>query len=135
MKRFLVRLLINAAAFWLTSLLVAGVHVVPYTPGDAIASVLTFLLVALIFGLVNSVVGTVIRIVALPIYILTLGLFSLVVNAILLLIVSGISSAIGFGLRVDNFGWGIIGALVLALIAWIIGLVVRPVFAGSGQRH
>jgi putative membrane protein len=133
MKRFLVRLLINAVAFWLTALIVAGVHVVPYSPGDALASILTFLLVALIFGVVNGVIGTVIRVVAFPIYILTLGLFSLVVNAVLLLIVSGISSAIGFGLRVDNFGWGVIGAIVLAFVGWIIGVIIRPI-TGANSR-
>lgn len=135
MKRFLVRLLINAVAFWFTSLLVAGVHVVAYLAGDGVAKVVTLLLVALIFGVVNGVIGTIIRIVAFPLYILTLGLFSLVVNAVLLLIVSGISSALGFGLRVDNFGWGVIGALVLALIAWIIGIIVRPLVTGSGHNR
>ena len=35
-------------------------------------------------------------------------------------------SAIGFGLQVESFGWGIVGAFVLAVFAWLIGLVVRP---------
>lgn len=125
--RFLVRLVINAVALWLTTLIVSGVSVIAFGDGGAIATVLTYLLVAFVFGLVNAVIGTLIRIVAFPIYILTLGLISLVVNAILLLIVAGISSAIGFGLDVASFGWGIVGALVLAVFAWLIGLVARPV--------
>jgi putative membrane protein len=83
--------------------------------------------VAFVFGLVNAVIGTLIRIVAFPIYILTLGLISFIVNAILLLIVAGISDAFGFGLEVESFGWGIVGAFVLAVFAWLIGLFVRPV--------
>lgn len=129
--RFLVRLVVNAVALWLTTLLVSGVTVTPFGEGDTTAVVLTFLLVAFVFGLVNAVVGTIIRIVAFPLYVLTLGLISLVVNAVLLLIVAGISDAIGFGLQVESFGWGIVGAFVLAVFSWLIGLIVRPVLRRS----
>lgn len=129
--RFLVRLVVNAVALWLTTLLVSGVTVTPVGEGDTTAVVLTFLLVAFVFGLVNAVVGTIIRIVAFPLYVLTLGLISLVVNAVLLLIVAGISDAIGFGLQVESFGWGIVGAFVLAVFSWLIGLIVRPVLRRS----
>ncbi len=132
MKRFVVRLLINAVALWLTTLLVAGVHVVPYASGSA-ATILTYLLVALIFGIVNGVVGTLIRVVAFPLYVLTLGLLALVVNGLLLLLVGGISSLIGFGLVVDGFWWGVLGAVVLGFISWVFGLILRPV-TGSARR-
>lgn len=125
--RFLVRLVVNAVALWLTTLIVSGVSVTPFGDGGTLAAVLTYLLVAFVFGLVNAVIGTLIRIVAFPLYILTLGLISFVVNAILLLIVAGISSAFGFGLEVESFGWGIVGAFVLAVLAWLIGLFTRPV--------
>jgi len=85
------------------------------------------LIVALIFGVVNGVIGNVIRIVAFPLYILTLGLISLVVNALLLLLVSWITSLLGFGLYIGGFWWGVLGALVLALLSWLIGMLVRPV--------
>jgi putative membrane protein len=125
--RFFTRLVINAVALWLTTLIVTGVSVHAFGSGGVVQTVLTYLLVAFVFGLVNAIIGTLIRIVAFPIYILTLGLISFVVNAILLIIVAGISDAIGFGLKVDSFGWGIVGAIVLAIFAWLIGLVVRPV--------
>lgn len=104
--RFLVRLLVNAVALWLTTLIVAGVTVVAFPPQDTLAVVLTYLLVALIFGIVNGVIGNFIRIVAFPLYILTLGLLSLLVNGLLLLLVSWISGLLGFGLVVDGFWWG-----------------------------
>ncbi|MBF4606266.1 phage holin family protein [Curtobacterium sp. VKM Ac-1393] len=125
--RFLVRLVVNAVALWLTTLIVSGVSVTAFGDGGTTATVLTYLLVAFVFGLVNAVIGTLIRIVAFPIYILTLGLISFIVNAVLLLIVAGISDAFGFGLEVESFGWGIVGAFVLAVFAWLIGLFVRPV--------
>lgn len=132
MRRFTVRLLINAVALWLTTLIVPGVTVVSYVPQDTLATILTFLLVSLIFGVVNGVIGNLIRIVAFPLYILTLGLIALVVNGLLLLLVAWISSLTGFGLEVDGFWWGVLGAIVLGLGSWMIGIVVRPVV---GRDH
>jgi putative membrane protein len=135
MKRFLVRLLINAVALWLTTLLVAGVTVVAYQPGDPTATVLTYLLVALVFGIVNSVIGNFIRIVAFPLYLLTLGLIALVVNSLLLLLVAWITSFTGFGLQVDGFWWGVLGAVVLALISWLINILIRPIIGRDDRRR
>ena len=131
--RLLLRLLVNAVALWLTTLIVAGVTVVAFPPQDTLAVVLTYLLVALIFGIVNGVIGNFIRIVAFPLYILTLGLLALVVNGLLLLLVSWISGLLGFGLVVDGFWWGVLGALVLALLSWLIGILIRPI-VGRDQR-
>ncbi|HEV7948500.1 MAG TPA: phage holin family protein [Glaciihabitans sp.] len=128
MTRFLVRLLINAVALWLTTLIVAGgVRVVPFAPGETLQVVLTYLLVAFVFGLVNGLIGNFIRIVAFPLYILTLGLISLVVNGLLLMLVAWFTSLFGFGLQVDGFWWGVLGALVLGLLSWLIGIILRPV--------
>jgi putative membrane protein len=133
MTRFLVRLLINAVALWLTTLIVAGgVRVVPFEPGDTLEVVLTYLLVAFVFGVVNGLVGNFIRIVAFPLYILTLGLVALVVNALLLMLVAWLTSLFGFGLEVDGFWWGVLGALVLALLSWLIGIILRPII---GRQH
>ena len=131
MTRLLVRLAINSIALWLTTLIVPGVAVTAFPPGDTFAVVLTYILVALIFGIVNGIIGNFIRIVAFPLYILTFGLIALVVNGLLLLLVSWISGLIGFGLHVDSFLWaGVLGALVLALLSWLIGIILRP-FVGK----
>jgi putative membrane protein len=138
MRRFVVRAIANAIALWLTTLLFsylwrdAGVRVVSYESGDVVATVLTYLLLGLIFGLVNGVLGTAIRIVAFPLYLLTLGLISLIVNGLLFLLVAWISDVIGFGLVVDGFWWGVLGALVVGVIGWVLGLVLRPL---SGRNQ
>lgn len=133
--RLFVRLLINALALWLTTLILAPhVAVVPFQPQGTLETVLTFLLLAVIFGIVNGVIGNLIRIVAFPLYILTLGLIALVVNGLLLLIVSWISGLIGFGLTVETFWWGMLGALVLGIISWIIGILLRPIIGKSQSR-
>jgi putative membrane protein len=123
--RFIVKVLVSAFALWLTTLIVSGVRVVPYEDSE-VGTVLTYLLIAFIFGIVNATVGTFIRIVAFPLYVLTLGLISFIVNALLLLLVDWLSGLMGFGLEVDGFWWGVPAALVLGLISWLIGLVVRP---------
>jgi putative membrane protein len=133
MQRFLIRLVINAVALWLTTFIVSGIQVFPYAPGGTLEQVLTFLLVALIFGVVNGVVGTAIRVVAFPLYILTLGLVALLVNGLLLLIVHWVSGLLGFGLVVDGFWWGVLGALVLGVISWILGIVTRRVIGPRGR--
>jgi len=135
MKRFVVRLAINAVALWLTTFVVAGVTVVPYAPGRALETVLTYLLVSLIFGIVNGVIGDLIRTIAFPLYLLTLGLIALVVNGLLLLLVAFISSLLGFGLDVDGFGWGVLGAVVLAFLSWLIGILIRPLVGRDERRR
>lgn len=134
MLRFLVRLLVNAVALWLTTLIVAGVRVVPYEPGGTTELVITYLLVAFVFGIVNGLIGNLIRIVAFPLYILTLGLIALIVNGLLLLLVAWLSSLAGFGLEVDGFWWGVLGALVLGLLSWLIGILLRPVIGRDRGR-
>ena len=140
MKRFLVKILINAVAFWLTTLLIGAlqtgvVEVRPYAPGGVPETILTYLLVAVIFGVVNGIIGNFIRIVAFPLYILTLGLLALVVNSLLLLLVSWISSQIGFGLYIDGFWWGVLAAIVLGIIAAILGLFARPLTGNDNNRR
>jgi putative membrane protein len=125
MGGLLLRIVINAVAIWLTTLIVSGVRVTPWESGW-VATVVTYLIVAVVFALVNSVVGTIIRIVAFPLYILTLGLISFVVNGLLLMLVAAITSLFGFGLTVDGFWWGVLGAIVFAIINGIFNLILRP---------
>jgi putative membrane protein len=138
MRRFLVRLVINAVALWLTTAICLafglGVHVVPYAAGAG-PTVVTYLLVALIFGIVNGVIGTLIRIVAFPLYILTLGLIALIVNTLLLLLVAWLSTLLTFGLTIDDFWSGFWGALILAIIAFLLGLLFRPLLVPSSSRR
>jgi putative membrane protein len=140
MKRFLVKVVITAIAFWLTTLVIGlfsdepGISITPFPPGGTIEFILTLLLVALIFGLVNGIVGNFIRIVAFPLYILTLGLIALVVNSLLLLLVSWISGLLGFGLHIDGFWWGVLVAIVLGLISLVLGLFAKPMTTEKRRR-
>ncbi|MEO8528867.1 MAG: phage holin family protein [Pseudolysinimonas sp.] len=135
MGRLILRLLINALALWLTTIVLAPhVAIAPFAPGTMVEFVITLLITALIFGLVNGIIGGIIRVVAFPLYVLTLGLISLVVNGLLFLLVAWISSLLGFGLSVDGFWWGVLGAVVVAVISWLIGILLRP-FTGSKKKR
>jgi putative membrane protein len=139
MGRLILRLLINALALWLTTLILSpNVRVEPFgepTSGMSLELIVTYLLVALIFGLVNGIIGGIIRIVAFPLYVLTLGLISLIVNGLLFLLVAWISSLLGYGLVVEGFWWGVLGALVLGVIGWLIGIILRPFVKTQGRRR
>ena len=131
MARLVLGLLINTAALWIADWFVDGIHLVPFGEGDP-NLVLSYVAVAAVFGVVNAVIGNAIRIVAFPLYLLTLGLVALVVNAGLLMLVAQATPFMGFGLVIDDFSWGVIGALAMSLSNWIIGIVLRPFMSPVG---
>ena len=124
---FLIRIVVNAFAIWVVTLIPAlQVSVIPFAPGETLQLVLTLLIIALIFALVNTIVGTVIKVLAFPIYILTLGLIGLIINAFLLWLTAWITSFWSFGLRVEDFWWGVLAAIIIWLINWVFGIILRP---------
>jgi putative membrane protein len=118
---FLIRLAITAVALWVTTLIVPGVHVGGRSGGN---TVLTLIVVALIFGVVNAVLKPVIKAVGCVFYVLTLGLFALVVNALLFLLTDWIARGLDLPFRVDGFWAAFWGAIVMAVVSWLISVVV-----------
>lgn len=124
---FLLRVIVNAFALWVVTLIPAlGVSVIAFPPGETLQLVLTLLVVAAIFALVNTIIGTVVKIVAIPLYILTLGLISLVINGFLLWLTAWLTQWWDWGLRVEDFWWGVVAALIISLINWFFGIILRP---------
>ena len=125
--RFIVRVVVNAFAIWVVSLITAlEVVVTPFPPGETLQLVLTLLAIAAVFALVNTFIGTVLKIVAFPLYVLTLGFISLVINGLLLWITAWFTQWWGWGLRVEDFWLGVVAALVISLINWVFGVVLAP---------
>lgn len=125
--RFLIRVVINAFAIWVVTLIpVLGIGIRPFEPGDDLRLALTLLAVGAVFALVNSIIGTVIRIVAFPLYILTLGLISFIINGLLLWITAWITGAFSWGLTVESFWWGVVAAFLISVINAILGAILRP---------
>ena len=107
--RFLLRLLINAAALWVAVKLVPGIT---YT-GDW----LPFLGVALIFGIVNAFIRPVVKLFTLPIIFLTLGLFALVVNGLMLMLTGWLAGRLGLEFQVAGCWPAILGAIVVSIVS------------------
>ncbi len=121
--KFLLKVVINAVAIWLATLVLDGLEVVGGEEGAQ--RVLVFLVVALVFGLVNAIVKPIVKLFSLPLYILTLGLFTLVVNAAMLLLVGWLSEQTDYGLRIDGFWTALVGALIISVASFIMSLAIR----------
>ena len=114
--RFLVRLLVNAAALWVATRLVSGVT---YS-GDW----LPFLGVALVFGIVNAFIRPVARALTFPLIIVTFGIFALVVNGLMLLLTSKVAGALDLGFHVSGFRAAFLGALVVSIVSTVLSMFV-----------
>ena len=114
--RFLIRLLVNAAALWVATQLVPGVS---YSGGP-----MPLFGVALVFGVVNAFIGPVAKIQTFPLIIVTLGLFALVINGLMLWLTSSLSSALGLGFHVRGFWAAFWGALVVSLVSTILSMLI-----------
>ncbi|MGI6878878.1 phage holin family protein [Microbacterium sp. gxy059] len=124
---FLVRSIVNGFSIWVISLIpLLQVSVTPFPPGRDLQMVLTLLLIGALFGLVNSIIGTVIKIVAFPLFVLTLGLVSLLLNGVLLFITAWITDFWHWGLGMGAFWPGVLAGILLSVINWIFGIILRP---------
>jgi len=117
----LIRLLINAAALWVATQVVDGISFTGDVP--------RLLGVALVFGVLNVLVKPILQLATCPFYILTLGLFTFVVNAVMLLITSAASNALGLGFQVNGFIPAFFGALVVSIVSFALSL-----FVASGEE-
>jgi putative membrane protein len=117
--RFVLRLLINAAALWAATRIVPGVT---YS-GDGAA----LFAVALVFGLLNALLRPILALLSCPLLILTLGLFTFVINAVILLLTSALSGSLGIGFHVAGFWPAFLGALVVSVVSVLLSIFVRDV--------
>ena len=114
-----IQIAINAIALWVAvQLLRPGLN---FT-GEA----WKLIVVAIAFGLVNSYIRPILRIVTFPISMLTLGIFLLVINALMLLLVGAVSDQLGLGFTVRDFGAAFLGAIVVAIVGFVLVLVFAP---------
>jgi putative membrane protein len=114
--RFLLRLLINAAALWVAVKIVPGITYA----GDWVP----FLAVALIFGIVNAFIRPIVKLFTLPIIFLTLGLFALVVNGLMLWLTSWLSTRFGLQFHVEGCWSAILGALVVSIVSTLLSMLL-----------
>lgn len=127
--RFILRVLIDAAALWVAAWLIPGITIRPRDAVDPdwqnVATVGTFLFVSLVFGIVNALLRGILKFLSMPLTCLTLGLFTLVVNAFLFWLTSVVAGWFPVQFSVDHFFWdAILGALIVSVISAILNSIL-----------
>ncbi len=117
MNKFLIRWVGNALGLYVAAQIVQGIHIG--------TNPIVVLAVALIFGLVNALIRPLIEMLTCPLIILTLGLFTLVINAVLLLLTSALSRAVGLTFVVEGFWPAFWGGLVITLVSLALSLLLH----------
>ena len=91
----------------ITSYMLDGIHVSGFFSAFFAVAVLWIL---------NAFLRPILFILTLPFTILTLGLFTFVINAILLMMASGVIS----GFEVRGFWTAVFGSLLISLVSWVL---------------
>ncbi len=107
MNGILIRWLILTASVLAAAYLVPGIHAGSFFSALAAAAVL---------GILNALLRPVLIILTLPITVLSMGLFLFVINALLLLMASGVVGSF----HVSGFGSALLGSLVISLVGWLL---------------
>ncbi len=102
-----IRWIVLTCAIIITSYLMDGIQVSGFFSAFFAAAIL---------GILNAFFRPVLLLLTLPINILSFGLFTLVINAILLLMVSGLIS----GFTVYGLWSAIWGSLMISLVSWLL---------------
>ena len=119
--RFLLRVLVSAAALGVATWAVSGIELLA---GSDWSRVGTLLAVALIFGLINATLKPLIKVIGCAFYVLTLGLAALVVNGLLLWLTSVIAGDLTLPFHVTGFWPAFWGAIVVGLVSWLLNLLI-----------
>jgi putative membrane protein len=119
MRRFLIRLVINAVA------LAAAIFILQ--PHIAIVGnpVLTIIILALIFGVINAIIKPILSLLSCGLIILTLGLATLIINTLMFLLTGWIGKQFGYGFTVENFWYALLGAIIVSIVSFILSHLLR----------
>ncbi len=134
MKGFIVTVIATAVALWVAARFVPGIEI-PSSAFDTLpGDVITFGIVAVVFGVANGLIGSVVRTLALPFNLVTMGLAGFIVNMVLFLGAAYVSNAIGGSLTVGDYPPDLVtqatlvaaalGSLVVGLVSALVRLVV-----------
>jgi putative membrane protein len=107
----LVRWLVLTAAILLTAYLLDGIHVSGFFSAFFAAAIL---------GVLNVFLRPFLFLLTLPINMVTFGLFTFVINAMLLMMASGVIS----GFNVAGFWAALLGSLLISVISWILNTFI-----------
>ncbi|WP_296619900.1 phage holin family protein [Marivirga sp.] len=107
LTEFIIRLLLSAAAVFVSAKILSGVKV--DSSGQAV-------LVAIVLGVINAIVKPILVFLTIPITIITLGLFLLVINALMIMLVDKLMK----GFEVKSFWWAFFFSIILSVLNAIL---------------
>ena len=106
---FLTRTIVMTLAVILAAYLLPGVHV---------NSVWWAILTAIVISLLNSFIRPILIVVTLPFTIISMGLFLFIINAVVIMLASGLVR----GFDVDGFGSALLFSLLLTILNYLLEL-------------
>ena len=108
------RILINGLTLALVVLLLPGVHVPE-------SSLVTFLLLGIVFGILNAVIKPLLQILTLPFLFVSYGLVVIIINSIVLIVLALLADEL---IVMDR----LISVIIAAIIVGILGGFLESIF-------
>ena len=96
-------------------------------PGIEVNGVFSAFFAAAILGILNALLRPLLLLLTLPLNILSLGLFTFVINALMLMMASGVIS----GFHIAGFWSAIFGSLIIGVISWLLTSMIN----GQGKME
>lgn len=90
-------------------------------PGIEVEGVFSAFFAAAILGILNALLRPLLLLLTLPLNILSLGLFTFVINALMLMMASGVIS----GFHIAGFWSAIFGSLVIGVVSWLLTSMIN----------
>jgi putative membrane protein len=112
MKGLLVRWLVLTVSILLAAYLIEGIRV---------SGFFSAFMAAAILGILNAFFRPILFILTLPINLLTLGLFTFIINAVMVMMASGVIS----GFEVASFWSALGGSLLISIVSWLLNSFVN----------
>lgn len=112
MRWIVVKWLILTAAVMLASYLIEGIRVSGFFSAFFTAAIL---------GILNVLFRPIVILLTLPINIISFGLFTFVINALMLMMASGVIA----GFEVHGFWSALLGSLIISGVNWILTSFIR----------
>lgn len=106
----IIKLLLNALAFYVTAYLV---------PGFTITGWQSLIIISIVWGILNLLLKPILVLLTLPINLMTLGLFTFVINALILMLMSRIIP----DLTISSFGVALLASVVLSLVSLFLSKI------------
>jgi len=106
----IIKLLLNALAFYVTAYLV---------PGFTITGWQSLIIISIVWGILNIILKPILVLLTLPINLMTLGLFTFVINALILMLMGQIIP----DFKLSGFGAALLGSVVLSLVSMFLSKI------------